>query len=176
MTTDEEWLLLDEMECLNGLERLIVICVDLDQPINKTSSDTLKTRSMLYRAITRAHMVVAVVNVMLPEGWLARLTKVRLDPKDPFDKEKTLKDAQDNADETDRIAEEAAENQRALQARVRAVIDASQDEMSSRGMDAPAMVFVKEHLVRSLRQNVDETSALADALRDWQLQEQPTCH
>ena len=60
---------------MDGLERLLVVCVGLDAP---AGPQTLEARSMLYRAITRAHMMVLVVNEFVPSGWLSFLTGVTL--------------------------------------------------------------------------------------------------
>jgi len=56
-----EWIIVDEISEMDGLERLIVIGVGLDSAANDDTSDHLETRSMLYRAMTRAHMMVSVV-------------------------------------------------------------------------------------------------------------------
>ena len=47
----------------DGLERLIVIAVGLDAPLDEKAEDMLETRSRLYRALTRAHMRVATRHV-----------------------------------------------------------------------------------------------------------------
>ena len=47
--------------------------VDASRP-GAQPHDVLRTRSYLYRALTRAHMLVCVVNETLPRGWLAHLT------------------------------------------------------------------------------------------------------
>jgi hypothetical protein len=44
-----------------------------------------KTRSQLYRAITRAQMMVVVVNEVLHGGWLEFLTRVKYDKEKQFD-------------------------------------------------------------------------------------------
>eukprot|EP00966_Prymnesium_polylepis_P038646 897100-Prymnesium_polylepis.1 len=54
---DPQWLVLDTVDNVDGLERLIVIAVNLDAPIKEGSFSTLETRSRLYRALTRAHMM-----------------------------------------------------------------------------------------------------------------------
>jgi hypothetical protein len=78
----EEWLVLETMERFDGLERLIVIAVGMDQPgaaIKGRGDDTLlRTRSLLYRALTRAHMLVCVVNVLHKEGLLSFLMHLKL--------------------------------------------------------------------------------------------------
>ena len=65
---------------MDGLERLVVICVGLDQVIDR-GAGVLQTRSRLYRAMTRAQLAVAVVNEALPGGWLEFLGRVELDDK-----------------------------------------------------------------------------------------------
>ena len=74
-----EWLVLDSIAAFDGLERLIVIAVCLDAVIEEgLGSSTLETRSRLYRALTRAHMMAVVVNEFLPGGWLEFLGHVSL--------------------------------------------------------------------------------------------------
>lgn len=66
-----EWLVLDNITAFDGLERLIVLAIGLDAVIDQSSSSsTLETRSRLYRALTRAHMLAIVVNEFLLGGWL----------------------------------------------------------------------------------------------------------
>eukprot|EP01045_Picozoa_sp_COSAG04_P010400 COSAG04_NODE_636_length_11710_cov_63.646973_6_plen_1454_part_00 len=80
-----DWLIMDEIGQMDGLERLIVICVGLDSPIGEEAVVTLETRSVLYRAITRAQMAVSVVDRLLPKGWFAFLSRVELEDKKKFD-------------------------------------------------------------------------------------------
>jgi hypothetical protein len=92
-----EWLVLDTIENMDGLERLIVIAVGLDSPIPENSEaaaegdvlrtrSTLHTRSQLYRALTRAHMLVCVVNETLGlQCWLAYLRNLKLSKGGTFD-------------------------------------------------------------------------------------------
>jgi len=75
---------LDTIDEFDGLERLIVIAIGLDSRIDDSTA-TLDTRSRLYRAITRAHMMVLVVNETVRGGWLDFLEKV--DFEDTFDAE-----------------------------------------------------------------------------------------
>ena len=81
----KEWLVLDTVEEFDGLERLIIIAVGLDSPIEDGVS-TLDTRSRLYRALTRGHMMVLVVNERVAGGWLEFLGKVEYDAA--FDSER----------------------------------------------------------------------------------------
>jgi hypothetical protein len=78
----KQCLVLDTVDNLNGLERLIVIAVGLDSPIDHRAiahGSASRTRSILYRAITRAQMLVVVVNEIVPGGWLEFLTCVKFD-------------------------------------------------------------------------------------------------
>ena len=77
-----ETLVLDTVEQFDGLERLIVIAIGLDAPIVEGSDTTLETRSRLYRALTRAHMMALVVNEKLRDGWLEFLGHVKFDGLD----------------------------------------------------------------------------------------------
>ena len=74
-----EWLVLDDIAAFDGLERLIVLAIGLDAVIDQSlNSTTLETRSRLYRALTRAHMLAIVVNEFLRGGWLEFLGQVSL--------------------------------------------------------------------------------------------------
>ena len=75
----QEMLVLDTVDQFDGLERLIVIAIGLDAPIVEGSDITLETRSRLYRALTRAHMMALVVNEKLRGGWLEFLGHVKFD-------------------------------------------------------------------------------------------------
>ena len=78
------WLVADSIGNMDGLERLVVICVGLDQVID-CGEGVMETRSRLYRAMTRAQLAVAVVNESLPGGWLEFLGSVELDADGGFD-------------------------------------------------------------------------------------------
>ena len=75
--SSKQWLVVDTVDNMDGLERLVVICVGLDQVIDR-GAGVLETRSRLYRAMTRAQLAVAVVNEALPGGWLEFLGRVEL--------------------------------------------------------------------------------------------------
>jgi hypothetical protein len=81
-------MLLDTVDNFNGIERLIVIAVGLDTPIDQKAS---YTRSQLYRAITRAQMMVLVVNEVVRGGWLEFLARVEFDDKKEFDIKQEIK-------------------------------------------------------------------------------------
>jgi hypothetical protein len=85
----KQCLVLDTVDNFNGLERLIVIAVDLDSPIELGAA--AETRSQLYRAITRSQMMVVVVNEVLRGGWLEFLTCVKYDDEACFDAARELK-------------------------------------------------------------------------------------
>jgi len=89
-----EWLVYDTIQEVDGLERLIVLGVGLDSVIGASSGvsaaeadpegDSLQSRSMLYRAVTRAHLMFVVVNEFLRGGWLEFLGSVRLRDDEAF--------------------------------------------------------------------------------------------
>ena len=58
----EEWIVLDVMTEMDGLEYLMCICTGLDVAMDAEEGNMLETRSMLYRAITRAVMMAMAVN------------------------------------------------------------------------------------------------------------------
>ena len=84
---DKEFLIFDELKHFDGLEKLIVVAVGLDRQIEGGSSGTtvLKARSLLYRAITRAHMIVAVVNERVSNSFLTYLMSLELEKDRSFD-------------------------------------------------------------------------------------------
>jgi hypothetical protein len=86
---NEQCLVLDTVDNFNGLERLIVMAVDLDSPIGQGTA--AKTCSQLYRAMTRAQMMVVVVNEVVPGGWLEFLMRVEFDKEGEFDVEEEEK-------------------------------------------------------------------------------------
>jgi len=125
-----EWLVFDTIHQLDGLERLIVVGVGLDSKITGDGAAcseavvpgvaTLETRSMLYRAVTRAHLMVVVVNEFLHEGWLEFLGSVRLRDDEAFDSDAAIRRSEAQAVEgvvkaelSKRVA--AAATQRSLQ-------------------------------------------------------------
>jgi hypothetical protein len=86
---NEQRLVLDTVDNFNGLERLIVVAVDLDSPIGQGTA--AETRSHLYRAMTRAQMMVVVVNEVVHGGWLEFLMRVEFDKEGEFDVEEEAK-------------------------------------------------------------------------------------
>ena len=76
------------MYSFDGLERLVVFAVGLDVAIAQGSSSAdLETRSQLYRALTRSHMLAVVINEVLQGGWLEFLGTVKLEEGASFDRE-----------------------------------------------------------------------------------------
>lgn len=115
----EQTLVLDTIDNFDGLERLIVIAVGLDEVIGEGAS---RTRSRLYRAITRAQMMVVVVNEVLEGGWLEFLTRVEFDKDGEFDSEKEMEKsvrgaAQQILEKERQEAEERAEREMEKKAR-----------------------------------------------------------
>ncbi|KAH8098809.1 hypothetical protein JL720_1778 [Aureococcus anophagefferens] len=72
------WLVVDTVDHVDGLERLVVVCAGLDHAISVDDATALETRSRLYRAMTRAQLAVAVVNHRVPGGWLEFLGRLEL--------------------------------------------------------------------------------------------------
>ena len=94
----KEKLVLDTSRHFDGLERLFVLVVGLDGAMPEegaasssiSCSESLEARSRLYRGLMRAQMACYVVNELNPHGWLAFLTKVRLDKSKEFEREEQL--------------------------------------------------------------------------------------
>ena len=77
-----ERIVVDTIDNFDGLERLIVLCVNLDAELKTTdhdSADNFASRSVIYRAMTRAHMVVAIINRHVPSGYLEFLLAANKD-------------------------------------------------------------------------------------------------
>ena len=51
----KQLLVVDSVDNMDGLERLVVICVGLDQAIDR-GAGVLETRRVMYRAMTRAQL------------------------------------------------------------------------------------------------------------------------
>lgn len=87
-TREQPWIVVDEMSEFDGLERLFVIAVNMDAKIDDDAA--AEARSQLYRAITRAHMMVTVVNEFIPRGWLEFLNHVKFDRAQAFSADKEV--------------------------------------------------------------------------------------
>ncbi|KAH8087564.1 hypothetical protein JL720_6874 [Aureococcus anophagefferens] len=89
------WLVVDTVDNIDGLERLVVVCAGLDHAISVDDATALETRSRLYRAMTRAQLAVAVVNHRVPGGWLEFLGRLELGGA--FDEERAKRDRAETA-------------------------------------------------------------------------------
>jgi hypothetical protein len=98
---DVDWLVLDSIDHVDGLERLVVIAVGLDATIGNTPENAehdkdnshpseMEVRSRLYRTCTRAHLMVVVVNQILKGGWLEFLGHIRLRENESFDRAREI--------------------------------------------------------------------------------------
>jgi hypothetical protein len=153
---------------MDGMEWLIVICVGLDAPLPDSdvgsAIDFAEARSMLYRGVTRAHMMVLAVNEFVKGGWLEFLTGVRLQEDQKFNEAQALRDAEEDAKRHAQAWQEqlaAAEQLQAeLEGRVEKLLqgetDISGDELS----------FVKKYLVSALRSHMP--AKLGSARSEWQ--------
>ena len=74
-------IVLDTLESFDGMERLFVFAVGLD------SGKTVEGCCGVYRAITRAHMFVCVVQEHLQGGWLEFMGAVKRDASAEFDED-----------------------------------------------------------------------------------------
>jgi len=86
----EEWLVYDTVDAVDGLERLFVVAVGLDVEGSarpESGGVALEVRSRIYRAMTRAHMMVCIVNEAVRGGWLEFLRLVKLDRGRDYDAE-----------------------------------------------------------------------------------------
>lgn len=67
----ENWIIVDTVQNMSGLEFLFVILVDLDMPAHGVNPGKCKVaQSRFYRTITRAHFGASIVNVRVEDGWL----------------------------------------------------------------------------------------------------------
>ena len=82
---DRPWIVVDAMDNFDGLERLIVIAAGLDG--DTTSTDKRYLASRFYRALTRAHMLVVVINEAIESGMLNFIHEVEYDGEKMENKE-----------------------------------------------------------------------------------------
>jgi hypothetical protein len=161
----QQWLVVDTVSAFDGLERLIVIAVALDAVIG--DENTGRARSHLYRGITRAHMLVLVVNEFLPGGWLEWLTRLELEEK-KFDAEEERQAHIDGAVK-EQLAEALAEalrneedalRQMAQQSKMGILEVGSSDGMQEEGRGSSGGVRNKgKDLQKTIQQNEeDETN------------------
>jgi len=81
----------------DGLESLFVIAVGLDRPIEGGQA-TLETRSLFFRAITRAQLMFMIVNEAIPGGFLQFLGHIHFENKE-FSQQKELERSDSKAAE-----------------------------------------------------------------------------
>ena len=71
---------LDTIGSFDGMERLLILAIGLDTERSDAGSGAdgsmIAACSMIYRAMTRAHLFVAVIQQHLPGGWLEFLAAV----------------------------------------------------------------------------------------------------
>jgi len=92
------WLVVDSIDKVDGLERLVVIATGLDKSIQETEGD-IHTRSALYRALTRAQLAVAVVNEHVQDSFLEFLRGVKFNDDDFNEKKVKLQLSSTDADD-----------------------------------------------------------------------------
>jgi hypothetical protein len=161
--TRPEWLVLDTIEQMDGLERLIVVCVGLDAAQGAADS-TLQSRSMLYRAITRAHMMVLVVNEYVAGGWFAFLTKVKLGEDKKFDTKQTLAAAKEDGEATDLAVAAAAMRRQVLEQQAARILEQLSLDVET---TEDQLVFLQPRLMAALSRSSPAAEALGDALEAW---------
>ncbi|KOO26427.1 hypothetical protein Ctob_006821 [Chrysochromulina tobinii] len=166
-----EWLVLDTIENMDGLERLMVIAVGLDSPIPENAEataegdvlrtrSTMQTRSHLYRALTRAHMLVCVVNETLPRGWLAYLTRLKLSKDGAFDEVSAL------AERT--AAEESVANEKKRVTKCKEEAQAAVEAVAKKySLGKEAVEWCSAMAAKKLLAGGPATSAAADAVCEW---------
>jgi len=89
-----EWIVYDTVDAMDGLERLIVMVVGLDEEGSAREGNGKRgreVRSRIYRAMTRAHMMVCIVNEALQGGWLEFLLTVKFDKDRKYDHEEAVR-------------------------------------------------------------------------------------
>eukprot|EP01047_Picozoa_sp_COSAG01_P024051 COSAG01_NODE_1474_length_10192_cov_7.027742_2_plen_2062_part_00 len=163
---DKQVVMLDEMTQMDGMEWLIVICVGLDSARQDVESDIefAKTRSMLYRGVTRAHMMVIVVNEFIAGGWLAFLTTVRLNEHEKFDSKRTIEAAELSRQQNEKRNAAAAKRDTELTAQADSAILAMQ-EIRPRGEEET--MYLKRRILALLRRGNDRSQAVAAAEDEW---------
>ena len=174
-----ERIVVDTVDQFDGLERLMVIAVGLDHPISDldvAADGSLdcpggvqfgaavsslghhrhdrQTRSLLYRAITRAHMQIIVVNEFLSGGWLEFLGNVRLREDERFDADRAL-------DRCETVAvEEVVSNE------IEDALDRGA-RLSDLLLDAVAADLLRDEVARAIEAGTNLDTAVSDVLRVW---------
>lgn len=164
----EEWLILDTVNAMDGLERLIVIAVGLDSVISDgsakeqteigadgTETRTLETRSMLYRALTRAHLLFSVVNHFIHGGWLEFLGSVRFREEEAFDAGAAMQRAEAQAVEG--VVKEKLSG---------LVSDAAQSHTGI-PLDADTLSVLTKDVAARVEQGMNEEAAVNRVMQSW---------
>ena len=81
---------LTPIDAADGLERLVAIGVGMDKPSSGGVDD--KTRSAIYRAITRGQMQAMVVNENVENGYFSFLNRIDLDRSTELDQTQEKRD------------------------------------------------------------------------------------
>eukprot|EP01049_Picozoa_sp_SAG25_P008101 SAG25_NODE_707_length_5832_cov_4.564800_2_plen_530_part_00 len=165
-----EWIVLDEISQMDGLERLIVVGVGLDNAMDDTASDNSETRSMLYRAMTRAHMMVLVVNEFIPGGWFGFLTNCKLDETMKFDAERAKQAAEEQAAKTREAQEKAIARQKELDKQTEAAMAGASVEQKTaiEELKPEDAVLVKPVVRAELQKGATATQAVAKGIIEAQ--------
>jgi hypothetical protein len=71
-------IVVDAIDEMNGLERLVVFGVGLDEEISGNATLSREVRSRIYRAITRAHSVCHSINKRVEGGWFEPIEGLEL--------------------------------------------------------------------------------------------------
>lgn len=171
-----EWLVYDTVQQVDGLERLIVVGVGLDSTISSEEvvgdegASVLETRSMLYRVVTRAHLMFLVVNEFLRGGWLEFLGSVRLRDDEAFDRVAELRRSEACAVEgviltelTSAVAAAAREGKTHLDERALFAIAADAAKLRERGQSLDAAVAASLHAWQQAAEHVRVAFRLAAA-------------
>ena len=82
---DEQWIVVDSLSNIDGLERPAVIAVGMDTIRIGSVDGMVASRSDIYRAVTRANVLVIVVNELIKGGWLEWLSRVQITADAKFD-------------------------------------------------------------------------------------------
>jgi hypothetical protein len=165
-----EWIILDEISQMDGLERLIVVGIDLDSAMDDTASDNLETRSMLYRAMTRAHMMVLVVNEFIAGGWFGFLTTCKLDETKKFDAEAAKQAAEEQAAKTRAAQEKAMAKQKELDEQTEAAMAEASVEQNAaiKELKPEDAVLVKPAVRAALQKGTSAAQALVKGIVEAQ--------
>eukprot|EP00729_Bicosta_minor_P021671 gene21671-35325_t len=96
---DKARVVLDTLESFDGMERMFILAVGLDSVVTGGGC------SAIYRALTRAHMFVGVVQERIEGGWLEFVANVKLEDSGEFsEKDEAARVAQRSTDITEVVA------------------------------------------------------------------------